>query len=59
MPAFDLPENEKLSPWWRYAVVIVMVVGFSILGMVTSIAYDNVPPIPEKNRDPRFRTTIQ
>lgn len=41
-------ENDHLSVWWRYAVIIVMIVGFSILGFVTSLAYDNAPPIPNK-----------
>lgn len=41
-------ETEPLSVWWRYAVVIVMIVGFSILGLITNIAYDNLAPIPEK-----------
>lgn len=41
-------EGDNLSMWWRYAVIIVMIVGFSILGFVTSLAYENAPPIPGK-----------
>lgn len=41
-------ENDNLSVWWRYAVIIVMIIGFSILGFVTSMAYENAPPIPDK-----------
>lgn len=41
-------ENEKISPWWRYSLIIIMVIGFSILGFVTKLAYDNAPPVPQK-----------
>lgn len=50
----QLQHEEKeghLSIWWRYAVIIVMIVGFSILGFVTSLAYENAPPIPDKVLD--------
>lgn len=50
--SFDLQINEKLSPWWRMITFLVMIVGFSILGLITSIAYDNTPPIPKKVVDP-------
>lgn len=41
--------NEKpLSPWWRHAVILVMIVGFSVLGIVTALTYSNAPPIPDK-----------
>lgn len=46
--SFDLQNNERLSPLWRIITVLVMVVGFSILGLVTNIAYDNTPPIPKQ-----------
>lgn len=38
---------EKISKWWRYSTIIVILVGFSILSTVTKLAYDNAPPIPE------------
>jgi nitric oxide reductase subunit B len=41
-------EAEKLSPWWRNAVIIVMIVGFSILIGLTVRAYRDAPPIPEQ-----------
>jgi nitric oxide reductase subunit B len=46
--SFDLQPQEKLSPLWRIATFVVMIVGFSILGLVTRIAYDNTPPIPKQ-----------
>ncbi len=41
-------DAEKLSPWWRNAVIIVIVVGFSILIGLTVRAYRDAPPIPEQ-----------
>lgn len=38
----------SVSRWWLYTTVFVMVVGFSALGFITKLAYENVPPIPEK-----------
>ncbi len=49
--AFHSEEKDNLSVWWRYAVIIVMLIGFSILVFVTSLAYENVPPIPDKVMD--------
>ena len=37
---------ERLSPWWRNSVIIVMIVGFSILIGLTVRAYHDAPPIP-------------
>ncbi|ADI37851.1 nitric-oxide reductase large subunit [Waddlia chondrophila] len=46
--SFDLEKNEKISPWWRYISLLVLVIGFTILGAVTKVAYDNTPPIPKQ-----------
>ena len=35
-----------LSPWWVRSVLIVMVLGFSGLILITTLAYRNAPPIP-------------
>lgn len=37
---------ERLSPWWRRAVILVVVIGFGILGSVTLLTPRNAPPIP-------------
>ncbi|MBS0652383.1 MAG: nitric-oxide reductase large subunit [Verrucomicrobia bacterium] len=50
--SFDLQPNEKLSPIWRVITFSVMIVGFCLLGFVTSLAYDNTPPIPKQVVDP-------
>lgn len=46
-----LVEN-PLSPWWRYAAILVMVLGFSLLTIVTVLTYTNAPPIPKRVTDP-------
>ena len=53
--SFDLQNGEKLSPWWRYVTFFVMIVGFSILGLITRVAYDNTAPIPKQVVDPQGR----
>ena len=40
-----------LSPWWRHAVILVMIGGFSVLTFVTVLTYTNAPPIPDKAVD--------
>jgi nitric oxide reductase subunit B len=43
--------EKPLSPWWRHAVILVMVFGFSLLTLVTVLTYTNAPPIPERVTD--------
>ena len=45
------PSEKPLSPWWRHAVILVMVFGFSVLTMLTVLTYTNAPPIPERVTD--------
>jgi nitric oxide reductase subunit B len=54
--SFDLQKNEKLSPIWRIITFLVVIVGFSILGLITSITYDNLPPIPQQVTNPDGQT---
>lgn len=42
------PSERPLSPWWRHAVILVMVLGFGLLTVVTVLTYTNAPPIPER-----------
>ena len=37
-----------LSPWWRHGTILVMIFGFSVLGIVTALTYSNAPPIPSR-----------
>ena len=46
--ADNTSDSEKLSPWWRNAVILVMIVGFSILIGLTVRSYKDAPPIPEQ-----------
>ena len=48
--------SEKLSPWWRRSVVLVLVIGFAILIWMAIRAGEDAPPIPEKVVDPSGET---
>jgi len=39
---------ERLSPWWRNSVIIVLVLGFAVLIWMAVKAGEDAPPIPEK-----------
>ena len=39
--------SERLSPWWRHSVIIVLVIGFSILIWLAIRTYETAPPIPQ------------
>lgn len=41
-------QENPLSPWWRHAVILVMIFGFSVLSILTVQTYTNAPPIPQK-----------
>ncbi len=40
--------STSLSAWWRNAAILVMIVGFSVLGYITVLTYTNAPPIPDR-----------
>ena len=40
--------TDKLSPWWRNSVILVMGIGFAVLIWMTAATYRDAPPIPEK-----------
>ena len=44
--------SERFSPWWRYGVLIVFIVGFGVLIWVSATAYKVAPPIPDRVVDP-------
>jgi nitric oxide reductase subunit B len=39
---------ETLSPWWRHAVILVMVFGFTVLIWMAVRSYRDAPPIPAR-----------
>jgi nitric oxide reductase subunit B len=41
----------RLAPWWRHATILVMIGGFSVLSVITFLAYANAPPIPARVTD--------
>jgi nitric oxide reductase subunit B len=53
--ATELPEK-PLSHWWRHTVILVMVLGFSLLTVLTVLTYTNAPPIPERVVDSAGKT---
>jgi nitric oxide reductase subunit B len=50
--------SEKLSPWWRRAVVLVLLIGFTILIWMAIRAHQDAPPIPEKVVGPNGETVF-
>ncbi|WP_246194722.1 hypothetical protein [Allochromatium palmeri] len=44
--------TETLSPWWPRSLAIVMIVGFSLLILLSLKTYENAPPIPARAVDP-------
>jgi len=53
-----MTENQALSPWWKQAVVLVMIVGFTILIWLAARTYSDAPPIPEKVVDSKGETVF-
>ncbi len=45
-------EVEQLSVWWVRAVALTFVLGFGVLILLTSKAYQNAPPVPGRAVDP-------
>ena len=39
---------ETLSPWWKNALILVMIMGFTILVWLAVRSYQDAPPIPGK-----------
>ena len=42
----DPEDRSPISHWWRQAVILVMILGFSLLTLVTVKTYAGAPPIP-------------
>src|SRR5512144_52164 len=52
----DERSHAPLSPWWRHGAILVMIVGFTILSIVTVETYENAPPIAARVVDGTGRT---
>jgi nitric oxide reductase subunit B len=48
VPASQDSLTEMLSPWWRHAVILIMIMGFSILVWLSARTYKDAPPIPDR-----------
>jgi nitric oxide reductase subunit B len=48
--------TEKLSPWWRNSVIIVLLIGFAVLIWMAVKAHQDAPPIPGKVVGPSGET---
>ena len=48
--------DAHLSPWWRRALILVMVSGFSTLGFLAARTYRDAPTIPARVVDPAGAT---
>ena len=44
--------DTQLSPWWRRALSLLMMFGFSALGYLAARTYQDAPPIPARVIDP-------
>ncbi len=42
----DKNKPDVLSPWWRQAVILILIAGFTILVMLAIRTYRDAPPIP-------------
>lgn len=50
--------SQKLSPWWRRSVIIVLLLGFSVLIWMAIRAHLDAPPIPENVVGPNGETVF-
>jgi nitric oxide reductase subunit B len=44
--------TERLSPWWRHSVILVLIFGFTVLITLAVRSYHDAPPIPDTVLDP-------
>ena len=49
----NYPRTEALSPWWRQAVILILVAGFTVMIILAIRTYKDAPPIPEKVLGPQ------
>jgi nitric oxide reductase subunit B len=48
--------TETLSPWWRHAVILVLVGGFTVLIWMAFRTYRDAPPLPDRVTAPSGET---
>lgn len=47
MPSQAQHDLERLSPWWRHTVILILVLGLTVLTWLAVKTYDDAPPIPK------------
>ncbi|HEX7339914.1 MAG TPA: cbb3-type cytochrome c oxidase subunit I [Rhodanobacteraceae bacterium] len=47
----DVDDARPLSRWWLRTIWIVLILGFSGIGLISFLAYDDAPPIPAQVLD--------
>lgn len=48
----------NLSPWWRHAVILILVGGFTVLIWLAVKSYSDAPPIPDRVVGPTGETVV-
>ncbi len=51
-------DDSPLSPWWKQATILVMIIGFSLLTFITVKTYSGAPPIPDRVVDSAGRVVL-
>ena len=46
----------RLSPWWRNAAILILMMGFTVLIWIAARSYQDAPPIPENIIGPAGET---
>jgi nitric oxide reductase subunit B len=52
----QIEDTSPVSHWWWQSVILVMILGFSLLTLVTAKTYAGAPPIPDRVVDAAGRT---
>jgi nitric oxide reductase subunit B len=50
--------EDRLSPRWKFGVILTLIIGFAVLIWIAFRAYEDAPPIPEKIISPSGQTLI-
>ena len=53
---FHANDPLRVSPFWKLAILLVLIVGFGLLSLVTVRTYAGAPPVPDRVLDLQGRT---
>jgi nitric oxide reductase subunit B len=45
---YSQQQSGQLSPWWRQAVILILILGFTVLIVLAIKTYQDAPPIPDR-----------